>query len=122
MAPPTISGTNGGCLFAADPQKAFDRQPIFWAPEALPSVLSLRQIAPSRDIGHYDLDLTMLPGGEFRRAPDGWHSIVPLLGAIHRLYLPRLVSSGTSLAVELRLDTTFDIRSLAATSCWLALQ
>ena len=27
---------NGGCLFGADPQKAFDRQPIFWAPEALP--------------------------------------------------------------------------------------
>jgi len=70
MARPAFSGTNGGCLFAADPQKAFDRQPIFWAPEALPSVLSLRANSPSRDIGHYDLDLTMLPGGEFRRAPE----------------------------------------------------
>ena len=79
------------------------------------SVLSLRQIAPSRDIGHYDLDLTMLPGGEFRRAPDGWHAIVPLGGAIHRLYLPRLLSGGAPLAVELRLDANFDIRSAGST-------
>ena len=122
MARPAFSGTNGGCLFAADPQKAFDRQPIFWAPEALPSVLSLRQIAPSRDIGHYDLDLTMLPGGEFRRASDGWHAIVPLRGAIHRLYLPRLVSRGAPLAVELGLDANFDIRSLAANRFWLAME
>ena len=86
------------------------------------SVLSLRQIAPSRDIGQYDLDLTMLPGGEFRHGPDGWHAIVPLAGAIHRLYLPRLVARGAPLAVELRLDANFDIRLLAASRFWLALE
>src|ERR1700730_6051178 len=35
--------SNGGFLFAADPEKAFDKQPIFWAPEALSTVLSLRE-------------------------------------------------------------------------------
>jgi hypothetical protein len=82
----------------------------------------LRQTAPSRDIGHDDLDLTTLPGGEFRRAADGWHAIVPLQGVIHRLYLPTLVSRGAALAVELRLDTNFDIASLAANRFWLAME
>ena len=84
-------------------------------PEALSTVLSLRKSAPSRDGGQYDLDLTKVPGGEFRHAPDGWHAIVPLGGAIHRLYLPRL-SGGAPFAVELRLDANFDIRSAGGTS------
>jgi Uncharacterized conserved protein (DUF2285) len=83
-------------------------------------VLSLRRT--SRDIGHYDLDLTMLEGGEFRRAPDGWHAIVPLRGAIHRLYLPKRFSKGVPLAVELPLEASFDIRSQAAKRFWLALE
>ena len=82
----------------------------------------MRQIAQSRDIGHYDLDLTTLPGGEFRRAPDGWHAIVPLRGAIHRLYLPAPISRGAALAVELQLDANFDIASMAANRFWLAME
>ena len=35
--------SNGGSLFAADPQKAFDKQPIFWAPRPYrPSCRSVR--------------------------------------------------------------------------------
>jgi hypothetical protein len=73
-------------------------------------------------MGHGDLDLTKVPGGEFRRASDGWHAIVPLRGAIHRLHLPRLVAKGAPLAIEVRLDANFDIRSVAANRFWLALQ
>ena len=55
----TNSDRNGGCLFAADPQKAFDRQTIFWAPEALSTVLPVRRVVASSDVWavcHLDLD------------------------------------------------------------------
>ena len=110
----THSETNGGCLFAADPEHAFDRQSIFWAPEALSTVLSLREGAAPRDSGQYDLDLTTLAGGEFRHGPDGWHGIVPLAGAIHRFYLPAMPAKGSPLSLELPLDANSDIRLLAA--------
>ena len=110
----THSETNGGCLFAADPEHAFNRQSIFWAPEALSTVLSLREGAAPHDSWRYDLDLTTLAGGEFRHGPDGWHGIVPLAGAIHRLYLPAILAKGSPLSLELPLDANFDMRLLAA--------
>jgi len=59
-------------------------------------------------------------GGEFRRGPDGWHAIVPLGGATHRLWLASIPATGSSLAIELCLDATFDIRLQAARRLWLA--
>ena len=56
----------------------------------------------------------MVPGCEFRRGPDGWHAIVPLGGAIHRLCLPVIPEGDSLFAVELRLDASFDIRLQAA--------
>jgi hypothetical protein len=116
----THSEPNGGCLFAADPQKAFDRQPIFWAPEALPTVLSLREVSSPVEVGPYYIDLTWVADGEFRRGPDGWHAIVPLGGATHRVWLPTIPAGGSPLAVELCLDANFDIRLQAARRLWLA--
>ena len=55
-----------------------------------------------------------MPGGEFRHGPDGWHAIVPIGGAIHRLCLPSIPEGDSLFAVELRLDTNFDIRLQAA--------
>jgi hypothetical protein len=118
----THSETNGGCLFAADPEHAFDRQLIFWAPEALSTVLSLREGGAPRDSGQYDLDLTMLADGEFRHGPDGWHGIVPLAGAIHRLYLPAMLAKGSPLSLELPLDANSDIRLQAAHRLWCAIE
>jgi hypothetical protein len=108
------SAKNGGSLFAADPEHAFDRQSIFWAPEALSTVLSLREGAAPSDSEQYDLDLTTLAGGEFRHGPDGWHGIVPLAGAIHRLYLSAMPAKGSPLSLELPIDANSDIRLLAA--------
>ena len=65
-------------------------------------------------MGKYILDLTRVPGGEFRQAPGGWHAILPLGGAIHRVCLPSIPDSGSLFAVELRLDGNFDIRLRAA--------
>jgi len=55
-----------------------------------------------------------VPGGEFRHGPDGWHAIVPLGGAIHRLCLPSIPEGNSLFAVELRLDANCDIRLQAA--------
>lgn len=63
---------------------------------------------------YYTLDFANLTGGELRRAPDGWHAIVPLGGANHRLWLKELPANGSPLAVELPLDFNFEIRAQAA--------
>ena len=118
----TTSDRNGGCLFAADPQKTFDGQTIFWAPEALSTVLPVRGVVFSVFSGRHHLDLAKIAGGQFRRAPDGWHAVVPLGGAIHRLWLHELPADDSLLAVELPLDANFDVRSRAAHRFWLALE
>jgi hypothetical protein len=118
----TTSDRNGGCLFAADPQKTFDGQTIFWAPEALSTVLPVHTVVVSVFSRPHHLDLAKVAGGQFRRAPDGWHAIVPLGGAIHRLWLQELPAGGSLLAIELPLDANFDIRSQAAHRFWLALE
>ena len=118
----TTSDRNGGCLFAADPQKTFDGQTIFWAPEALSTVLPVRRVVFSVFSGRHHLDLAKIAGGQFRRAPDGWHAVVPLGGAIYRLWVHELPADDSLLAVELPLDANFDVRSRAAHRLWLALE
>ena len=83
--------------------------------------MSLRQFGAGSGAGQYALDWTRLPGGEFRRAPDGWHAIVPLRGAIHRLYLPVIPAKGAPLSIELPLDANSDIRLQAAQRFWCAI-
>ncbi|WP_456744910.1 DUF2285 domain-containing protein [Bradyrhizobium sp. USDA 4354] len=87
----------------------------------LPTVLAVRAtscIAPKP----YQLDFDNLPGGELRRAPDGWHAIVPLGGTKHRLWLREFPASGYAVVVDLPLDGDFEIRLGAARQFWKALQ
>jgi hypothetical protein len=83
-------------------------------------VLSLREASFRGETKHYNLDLTSVPGSEFRHGPDGWHGILPLGGATHRVWLPTIPASGSPLAVELCLDANFDVRVQAARRLWLA--
>jgi Uncharacterized conserved protein (DUF2285) len=117
----TNSEKNGGSLFAADPEQAFDQQSILWAPEALSTVLSLRQFGAASDVGQYAIDWTRLAAGEFRLGPDGWHGIVVLAGERHRLYLPAMPAKGAPLSIELPLDANSDIRLQAAHRFWCAI-
>lgn len=64
----------------------------------------------------------MVATGEFRQGLDGWHAIVPMAGAIHRLYLPAMPVGGSPLSVELPLDANFDIRLQAAHRFWSAIE
>lgn len=118
----TSSDGSGGFRFAADPQKTFDKQAVFWAPEALSTVLHVRADTSLTAPKRYSLDFAELPGSELRHASDGWHAIVPLGGTKHRLWLRELPSSGFVGAVDLPLDRNFDIRLQAAHRFWLALE
>ncbi|MFK4529154.1 hypothetical protein ABIF90_007135 [Bradyrhizobium japonicum] len=112
---------SGGFRFPADPQKTFDKQAVFWAPEVLSTVLPMRAancVAPKS----YQLDFTNLLGSEVGRAPDGWHAIVLLGGAKHRLWLKSLPASGSAVVLDLPLDANFELRLQAARRFWLALE
>ncbi|WP_035642507.1 DUF2285 domain-containing protein [Bradyrhizobium sp. ORS 375] len=102
--------------------RRFDAQPVFWAPEALPSVLRLAPTAPGSTIPFYHLDLHGSTDTELRRASDGWHAVLRLGGATHRLLLPRLPAKGAAVAVELPLDRDFDLQTRAAHRLWTALR
>ena len=84
--------------------------------------MSIRQSGGAGDAGQYAIDWTRLAAGEFRHGPDGWHAIVPLAGAIHRLYLPEIPARGSPVLAELPFDANFDIRLLAANRFWSAIE
>ena len=84
--------------------------------------MSLRQFGAASDGGQYALDWTRLAAGEFRQGPDGWHGIVPLAGAIHRLHLPAIPAKGAPLSIELPLDANSDLRLQAAHRFWCAVE
>jgi hypothetical protein len=68
------------------------------------------------------LDLTRLGDGEFRRGPDGWHGVVVLAGAKHRLFLSAMPAKGRPLSIELPLDASSDLRLQAAHRFWCAIE
>jgi len=115
------SGGSGGSRFPADPQKTFNQQAVFWAPEVLPTVLLVRAVNCTAPKG-YQLDFANLPGSELRRARDGWHAIVPLGGAKHRLWLSKLRVGGSAVLLDLPPDANFELRVQAARRLWLALE
>ncbi|QOZ38354.1 hypothetical protein XH92_35950 [Bradyrhizobium sp. CCBAU 53421] len=87
----------------------------------------LSTVIPVRTTGsaapkRHQLDFVNLPHSEVRRAPDGWHAIVPLGGAKHRLWLSELPARGSAIALDLPLDAGFEIRVRAAQRFWLALE
>jgi hypothetical protein len=64
------------------------------------------------------LDLNALSGGEIRHAPDGWHALLRMHGAEHRLWLKEPPLTTSTYAVELPLDGDFEMRAHAARRLW----
>ncbi|WP_342723736.1 DUF2285 domain-containing protein [Bradyrhizobium sp. B097] len=85
-------------------------------------MLTVRTAVSSSGSKPYELDLADLAGSELREAPDGWHAIVPLGGAKHRLWLTELPPRGSLVALDLPLDRNFGLRLQAARRFWLALE
>ena len=102
------SGTNGACLFAADPQKACHEQIVFWAPEVLPTVLSVGASSSQTSARPIALDLTRLSPDELRQNADGWHAVLRFGGATHRVWMKELPAAGASQAIELPMDSSFE--------------
>jgi hypothetical protein len=83
--------------------------------------LLIREAARASDDGQYQLDWTRLADGEFRHGPDGWHGVIVLAGAMHRLFLPAMPAKGAPLSIDLPLDANTDIRLQAAHRFWCAI-
>ena len=84
--------------------------------------MSLRQYGAASDAGRYALDWDRFADNELRRGPDGWHGVVALAGATHRLYLPVLPAKGAPLSIELPLDASSGLRLQAAHRFWSAIE
>ncbi|WP_353703466.1 DUF2285 domain-containing protein [Bradyrhizobium sp. INPA03-11B] len=85
-------------------------------------MLPVRAAIPSATSKGYRLEFSKLAGSELRHAPDGWHAIVLLGGAKHRLWLRELPPNCSLVAVDLPLDGDFDIRLQVAHRFWCALE
>nr|WP_249799093.1 MULTISPECIES: DUF2285 domain-containing protein [unclassified Bradyrhizobium] len=86
------------------------------------TVLPVRAAVRSTASKRYDLDFSKLADSELRCAPDGWHAVVALGGAKHRLWLAELPPVGSSVAIDLPIDRNFEVRVRAAHRLWLALE
>ena len=115
------SANDGGCVFAANPDQSFSEQTVFWAPEALPTVIPVRPALRSGADTHVSLKLGQLTAGELRQAPDGWYAVLYLRGVEHRLWLKETPVIAEAYAVELQLDRDFEFRAHAARRLWRTL-
>jgi hypothetical protein len=57
-----------------------------------------------------------LSPGELRQNTDGWHAVLRFGGATHRVWMKELPAVGTPQAIELPMDSTFELRAQAAQS------
>jgi T6SS, Transcription factor, DNA binding domain len=112
---------DGVCVFAADPDRSYLDQTIFWAPEVLPTVIPVRPEPDEATDSHVGLDLSNLSEGQLRRGPDGWHAVLYLRGVEHRVWLKAASVVAVTYAVELPLDRDFELRADAGRRLWRGL-
>jgi len=67
------------------------------------------------------LDFARLSTGELRLTVDGWHAVLQFGGVAHRLWLKELPPAGALHALELPIDSSFELRARAAQSLWRTL-
>jgi hypothetical protein len=115
------SGRIGGWFFAADPDRSFLEQTVFWAPEVLPTVIPVRPALLVSSPSQVSLDLNNLETGQLRQGPDGWHAVLHLNGVEHRVWLKEAPVVAVSYAVELPLDRDFEFRADAGRRLWRGL-
>ena len=111
----------GGWFFAADPERSFLEQTIFWAPEAVPTVVPVRPASPVDPSTHVKLDLSELSESQFRQGPDGWHAVLSLRGVEHRIWFKQAPIIAAAYTVELPLDRDFEFRAGAGIRLWKGL-
>lgn len=115
------SDSIGGWFFAADPDRSFVEQTIFWAPEALVTVIPVRPALLVTSHVHISFNLSDLGDGQLRQGPDGWHAVLHLHGVEHRVWLKEAPVVAITYAVELPLDRDFEFRADAGRRLWRGL-
>jgi hypothetical protein len=83
--------------------------------------LSVRTSSSQASAQPIALDLTRLSPGELRRTTDGWHAVLRFDSATHRVWMKELPAAGASQAIELPMDSSFELRAQAAQSLWRTL-
>jgi len=117
----TDSGSIGGWFFAADPERSFLEQTIFWAPEAVPTIVPVRPALLAGSHTHVRLDLNELNESQFRQGADGWHAVLHLRGVEHRIWLKEAPIIAAAYTVELPFDRDFEFRVGAGMRLWRGL-
>lgn len=117
--PPSLGG-GGASAFAHDPQRSFDEQTIFWAPEVLATVVPVT-VALAADRSSASQPLLDLTASQVRRAADGWHAVLRIGAVDHRVWSKEPPVVGASYAAELPFDGNFDARAYAARQLWRAM-
>jgi len=102
-----------------DPAGSSQDQVIFWAPEVLSDIVPA--VRSTVAFSTHGLGLAELSTAECRQAADGWHLLLRLNGAEHRLWLREPPVVGIPYAAELPLDEDFEPRAHAAGRLWRAL-
>ena len=74
----------------------------------------------SSDVDGVGQSLVDLTAGDLRRASDGWHAVLRIRGAEHRLWLTEPPAMSISYAAALPLDSDFEVRAHAARRLWRA--
>jgi hypothetical protein len=114
-------GRTGGWFFAADPERSFLEQTIFWAPEAVPTIVPVRPALLVGSHTHVRLDLNELNESQFRQAPDGWHGVLHLSGVEHRIWFKEAPIVAVAYTVEFPFDRDFEFRTAAGIRLWRGL-
>jgi len=117
----TDSVSIGGWFFAADPERSFLEQTLFWAPEAVPTIVPVRPALLAGSHTHVRLDLNELNESQFRQGPDGWHAVLHLRGVEHRIWLKEAPIIAAAYTVELPFDRDFEFRVGAGMRLWRGL-
>jgi hypothetical protein len=113
------SDGDGPSAFAHDPAASFDEQTIYWAPEALPTVVRLVRSSLPSEVVSMPLDLG---SGNIRQSYDGWHAVLRIRATEHRVWLKEAPQIGASYAAELPLDLDFEMRAHASHRLWRAIK
>ena len=96
---------------------------MFWAPEALPTILKLQRVPQSaselsRDASRMQINFT---GADIQHAEDGWHVLLRIAGIQHRLWLDEPPDPDADYGIILSLDDRFPTSSHAADLFWRSL-
>jgi hypothetical protein len=84
-------------------------------------VVPIGRSASSSDVDGVGQSLVDLTAGDLRRASDGWHVVLHIRGAEHRLWLAEPPTMSMSYTAALPLDSDFEVRAHAAHRLWRAI-